>query len=53
VLRYNKTILGGHISKNSREIFSKLDFHNDDLQCCVRYSNVEYQAENFKNYHQK
>ena len=37
--------------KGSSKVFFKLDFINDALYCCVRYSNIEYQDEIFKTYH--
>ena len=30
----------------------KLEIFHDDLYCCVKYSNVEYQVEIFKPYHE-
>ena len=37
--------------RGSSTLFFKLDFINDALYCCVRYSNIEYQDEIFKTYH--
>ena len=49
VLRCTKTIgFFGQRPKSSAKVSFKLDFYflflHDDLYCCVKYSNVEYQS---------
>jgi hypothetical protein len=53
VLWDTKTIIflveGLNIIENCKK--NKWDFIHDDLYCCVKYSNVEYQVGVFNTYH--
>ena len=46
VLRYSETII--YLIKGLKVVAKPyLNWNHDDLYCCVKYSNVEYQVEIF------
>ena len=55
MVKWTKIVLGHTKTykrpKSSSQVLFELDIFHDDLYCCVKYSNVEYQVEIFKNCH--